>query len=160
MCAAPYGCISVVGYLDDYNESSQEGQQQAPDFAKLVLYSQAIVRGVSSLSPVAAGRLQADFYFTSPLNPFSCTQVMVGSRTHFEEYLRLHVHDATLAATGRGPRLPAGGVLKPVVDKIYPWARAKEAFELLRSTTAIGKIVIHVSDEESDERERKRARYW
>ena len=143
MCAAPSGCISVVGYLDDYKQSSQVGKEQAPDFAKLVLYSQAIVRGVST----RCGSVDQEFTFSYVY--LAPTQVMVGSRTHFEEYLRLHSNDAWLATKGRPFKPDGKSVLTPVVDKIFPIVQAKRAFQLVSSGQFFGKILVDISGEMS-----------
>ncbi|KAL1665099.1 chaperonin 10-like protein [Schizophyllum commune] len=44
-CTAPGGCVSVIGYLDDYKPNASDAQPDV-DIAKLILYTQANVRGV------------------------------------------------------------------------------------------------------------------
>lgn len=41
----PGGNVWIVGYMSDYDGSSSSGQE-SPEYAKEILYSQAVVRGV------------------------------------------------------------------------------------------------------------------
>lgn len=43
-------------------------------------------------------------------------------------------------------RLISANKLKPVVDKVFPFSKAKDAYAYLQSQKHVGKIVIRVSE--------------
>ena len=69
------------------------------------------------------------------------------------DYFQLKGSGATVRAIGVGDRagledlarVVAGGRLKPVIDKVFPFGEAKAAFEHLKAARHIGKIVISTS---------------
>ncbi|SNX82445.1 related to alcohol dehydrogenase [Melanopsichium pennsylvanicum] len=113
-----YGCVWVVGYMDDYKPPStqhQSADQGLPDVAKAVLYTQAQVQGV-----------------------------VCGSYKLFQQYLSAH----EIAEKKVQQNLASSNLLKPLVieEQVYNWQQAKQAFEAQASGKFVGKIIIDVAN--------------
>lgn len=63
---------------------------------------------------------------------FSVRGVLVGSRSYFEELLQLYVNNKHLKG------------FVPIVDKVFPFVQAKEAYRFVESGAHFGKVVISV----------------
>jgi NADPH:quinone reductase-like Zn-dependent oxidoreductase len=60
---------------------------------------------------------------------FAVRGLLVGSRAMFEELLQLLTNNPQF---------------KPIIDKVFPFAQAKEAYKHLESGAHFGKVVISV----------------
>ncbi|BGP39578.1 hypothetical protein JCM10450v2_003544 [Rhodotorula kratochvilovae] len=97
----PLGNVWIVGYMSDYAQGKVAGQDdEAPELAKEILYTQARVHGV-----------------------------VCGSRDHFEDMNRC-------VETNK---------IVPVVDKVFPFEEAREAYRYLDSGAHFGKVVIELA---------------
>lgn len=109
-----YGCVWVVGYMDDYKSASERASDEGlPDTAKAVLYSQAQVQGV-----------------------------MCGSYQLFQQYLAAHeiaernVENKVASFNVLKPLI--------LEEQVFKFEDAKKAFELQGSGRFVGKVIIDV----------------
>ncbi|TFK63626.1 alcohol dehydrogenase superfamily protein [Pluteus cervinus] len=77
-----------------------------------------------------SGGTPSDFLFPVITKAISLRGIYIGSVHQFKELNRLISANPTIT--------------KPVVDKVFPWSEAKEAFAYLESQQHVGKVVIKV----------------
>ncbi|BGP15766.1 hypothetical protein JCM10213_007938 [Rhodosporidiobolus nylandii] len=116
----PGGNVWVVGYMSDYPTGAVSGQEQ-PEYAKEILYSQ----GQSFLPSTLLPRPGPDLTVFPPLVAV-VRGVVCGSRDMFEDMNRCVEINKIV----------------PIVDKVFPFEQAQEAYRFLDSGKHFGKVVI------------------
>ncbi len=76
-----------------------------------------------------------------PLDLNHCVKVRPKKRGVEYSFLFMHPDGKQLAKIGK---LLEAGKLRPVIDKVFPFAQAKEALAYLEKVRAKGKVVVQV----------------